>query len=740
MSLIRYPTALFFALLAVAPAHAREPSPEDLWAVCPNDAYIPSQPTADDPLEAGATQVTAEEGEFAEQGTSSFTGGVTVVRQGQSLVADRMTYDDATRRAHFIGSARFWTDSLYWEGAEGEVRFDTEFGELLDGRYQLIGRRGRGKAGMIGIDFANDRSELETVDYTTCPGREPAWRFAARRMNLDRERDIGSARHATIRVGNVPVLYLPYLTFPLSDKRKSGFLAPVFGNKTASGADIAIPYYWNIAPEYDATFTPRILGDRGIMLGGQFRYLLDNGEGTAELEVLPQDSGYEDRTRALVKIEHAQGFLDGNASAYVLYNDVTDNRYFEDFGNSLSVTSTRYLEQRGDLNYWGRFWYGRMRVLRYQSVDRSLAAFGPYTRLPEFYVTTYFPERNWRPAFNTVANLTYFDREAGTVGARMELRPAVSLPVRTPGYFFVPKLELRYAQYWLEGNTVGGNSISRAIPAASLDTGLDLERDLHFAGVRMVQTLEPHAYYLYIPKVSQNDVPVFDTGLYDFSFSQLFRDDRFGGGDRVGDTNQVSVGVQSRIIDSTTGFERLRAGIGQIYYFADREVVVPGGLPQTADTSEIVAEATARLTREWSVGGALQWDPAAEQTRKGALRLRYRDGEGAIVNFDYRLRRAITDVAQTDLSIRWPVTENWGLMGRWNYSLEDESTLEVVGGVEYNSCCWGVRAAVRRFLRTADGTFNTGFFVQIEFKGLAGIGRQTQTFFSKTVPGYEPDF
>jgi len=714
--------------------------------LCPLPTPVPAAPEAQPGVPPDHIELSADRGKLEEDGPSTFYGDVRIVRGSRALRADRVLYDDAEGGVvHFSGEARYWDESLFWEGDNGQVAFERRFGRLAEGRYQLRRQRGRGWADVIVQDNEKDLTRLNGVSYTTCAGEVPAWRFVAASIKLDHDRNWGRAKHLRLHVKDVPVLYLPLLTFPLTNERKSGFLPPTVGNNADSGLDVRIPYYWNIHPAYDMTVTPRVLGDRGLLLGGEFRYLLEDGRGQIGGEILPSDSRFDDRTRSIVQFTHHQWFHGRRGNVQVDFNQVSDEEYFEDFGNSLSVTSTRFLDRRAELRYRSRNWQLFGRVQDFQTVDRSLIGRGPYARLPQLRLRSRFRARNFRPNLAFNGESVYFDRPDDTTGYRLDLRPALRLPMLRRGWSVQPEIELRHTQYLLEDAPTDEDNPSRTVPVATLDARLFLERELELGGIGLLQSLEPRAFYVYIPEVEQDDIPRFDTGRFDFTFRQLFRPDRFSGRDRVGDTNQLTLAMTTRIIETETGFERLRAGLGQIFFFKDRELQLDGQ-PRTTDFSEFIGELSVNLTRALQVSGTLQWDPEASRTEKGALSLRYRPGNGTIVNLDYRLRRSTqlarqaTDVEQTDVSFNWPVTRHWSAFGRWNYSLVQGDTLEVVGGVQYNSCCWGVRAAARRFLSTATGAFDTGIFLQIELKGLAGFGRETTSFLKKNIPGYEQDF
>ena len=322
--------------------------------------------------------------------------------------------------------------------------------------------------------------------------------------------------------------------------------------------------------------------------------------------------------------------------------------------------------------------------------------------------------------------------------------PSISYPYRTASTFLTPKLGLRYTQYNLNNNSTFESSPSRILPVVSVDSGIFLERDFSLFGKKSLQTLEPRLFYLYIPEENQDDLPVFDTGLYDFSFDQLFREDRFSNKDRMGDTSQFTLALTSRLIDQATGREKGYLSLGQIYYLSDRDVTLPGGIKRDDNISPIVAEVGTTLFNHWRLRGDLQWDPNENKTEKLIAQIQYKPAANKVVNFNYRVRRTgtttnLTDVEQSDISFHWPVNQNWSMIGRWNYAIPERKSLGIFGGVEYDSCCWGFRAVARRFLTNIDGDFETGIFLQLELKGLAGVGRKTVDFLEQTIPGYESD-
>ncbi|MDQ3582603.1 MAG: LPS assembly protein LptD [Pseudomonadota bacterium] len=729
-------------------------APDPRYALCPPDTSIPPRPVYDSRkgppgFVAGTIQGRADEVRVPEVGRSVLLGGVELVRDRQAVAADLLTYRRDRRIAEAEGHIRYWDPSIFWSGRHALVEFDSDRARLVGGAYRLPGRRAHGKARTVTHNSRKDETRLTEVDYTTCEAEVPEWRIEARRMKIDHKEQWGEAYHVFLDVLDVPIFYTPYITFPISDRRKSGFLPPTIGSSSDSGFDFKLPYYWNIAPEMDATFAPRILGKRGVLLGGQYRYLVQRGDGQLDAEYLPVDRERQDDARWLVGYTHDQYFAGPRGNLFVKFNRVSDDNYLEDFGTSLALTSRRYLEQRADARYSGDLWNVLARVQGFQTVDDTIPEINqPYDRLPQVFFNAYTPRSEGGPNLDLLTQTSYFSRGAGPIGGRIDLRPVLSVPFHTAGTFLEPRLAVEYTQYLLDQpatGTTADETPNRVLPILSVDSGLLYERDLGFGGRSFVQTLEPRFFYLYIPTVDQDDLPIFDTAQYDVSFAQLFRENRFSGPDRVGDANQISLGLTSRFIDRDTGFEHLRASIGQSYYFADQDVTLPGGSVNDDPVSDVVGELVTRFTNGLSGRADVIFNPNDTSFNLGLLGLRYLPNPRTIFNAEYRIRRDIqglgqTGVEQTDVSLRFPVTPAFSVVGRWLYSLDGDETLEGVVGLEYESCCYAVRTVARRFLSTSTGQFDNQLLVQLELKGLAGFGRSTTSFLKRSIPGYENDF
>ncbi len=721
--------------------------------LCPTALDIPNRPVVETNLEPGDTFMTADEADLIEKGLSTLTGNAEVSRDTQQVRADEIRYDEPKDTADLDGNVNYWDEALYLQSNEAYLQFDSGIGEFDTADFTIIDSRGRGKADRLLLDVGT-RTEMDNVRYTTCDPDDEFWSFSASKLELDHEENWGKARNVVLRIKDFPVFYTPYMSFPLSNERKSGFLAPSYGSTNRHGFQLETPYYWNIAPQMDATFAPRLYTDSGVMATGEYRYMFKRGAGQINAEYLPSDNKRDDDARNFFAFQHDQDFLD-TGKLSLTYTRVSDKFYFEDFGGQISVTSTRYLPRLADVSYrgknYGHSWDIRTRVQDYQTVDRSIEATDrPYKRLPQVLFNMRSPRRYGALNYGLKTETVYFERgdnveftESENVnGLRVQLKPYMSFPMRTMATYLEPKVSLDYTQYDLDSNTAFSDSPSRVLPIVSVDAGMFLERETRLFKTDFIQTLEPRIYYLYVPEEDQSDLPIFDSGEYTFSFNSLFRDNRFSGNDRQGDANQITVAVSSHLINQKTGRDWGNISLGQIFYFHDREVTRNiDDATRDEDFSAFVAEANAKLIKNWEFTGNLIWDPnVSDSTQIMSVRAKYSPSPGKILNLSYRVNRERTDIEQSDISFRWPISQKLSFVGRWNYAVPEGRSLETFGGIEYESCCFGIRAVARRYLTDVDGDFQNGVFVQMELKGLAGIGKKTVDFLQQQIPGYKSEF
>jgi LPS-assembly protein len=551
----------------------------------------------------------------------------------------------------------------------------------------------------------------------------------------------------------VPVLYTPYISFPTDNRRLSGLLAPTWGSTQRNGFDVSVPFYWNIAPNFDDIVTPRYMSKRGEQLRNKFRYLTDMSRGTFATEYMPNDQ-LVDKARYSASWKDQTSLLPGLSSLLDL-NYVSDKTYFNDLNNALGFQNTSYLPSTALLSYGGAVAGTGVGLsvgaYHYQSVDKTIPdASMPYDMLPRvnFNVARAFDGLPVTLAMNN--EFTHFYHTDLVNGQRINIAPSLSLPLESSAGYFIPRITGQYTQYQLSNQTLAGqpSTISRTLPIFSVSSGMNFEKDLNFGGSQYLHTLEPQAFYLYIPRKDQSNIPVFDTALYDTNFYSLFRENRFAGGDRVQDANQVTLATVSRLIDSNTGLEPLKVSLGQIMYFQDRTVTMPGQPIETSSTSNFVGEVSGQFSKHWSYMTGTQWDPEANGFARGQVALKYNMQPNQIVNLGYRYRRnpldSLQTISQTDVSFRLPLFGEWYGFGRWQYSLNFDKTTESFIGVERENCCWRFRILGRRFINGANTTAfidpstkpENAFFVQLELKGLSSFGDNVDTFLQTNLKGY----
>jgi LPS-assembly protein len=669
------------------------------------------------------------------------------VRHGTDLLrADRADYDRGRNQIDAQGNVLLARPDARVTGETAQLDMATDRGEMSQVEYRLVGTNARGTADVARFRGASV-SDYENITYTTCrPGRDD-WILKAAELQIDREEGLGDAKDATLTLGGVPVAYLPRIVFPIDDRRRSGLLMPTVGVSDSKGFDLQVPYYFNLAPNYDATLTPRYMSKRGLMLGGEFRHLSETSESRLRGQIMPDDRDRPDLgVRWAASVRHRQTWdrLYGDVD----FNQVSDDLYLSDFGNSLTQSSARYLTRRASLGYGGDGWSLSGLVSDYQNVDPTV---NPYRILPGIAFSAGRSETvAGQPIGLAVgASYTNFDRETGVTGQRLDLYPYVTVPYRSSWGFAVPKLGVRYTDYILADQPVGQpDGPDRLLGIASFDSGLFLERQDEWFGTGFTQTLEPRLYYVYIPRVDQYDIPVFDTSQYSPIYDAYFLENVFTGPDRVNDANRVSLGVTTRFIPSQTGIELLRLSLGQAFFFEDRLVQLPGVPPGTSTNSPTFGEIGVRLDRHWSASASGQWDLLSDSTtnlvEQTAFRVAYHDVDGRFVRAGYGKTEGVTEF--TDLAFAWPVTEQVSLVGRWSYSLELEENMEALAGIEYGSCCWRVRAFARQYLKTASsggdltGEQDLSFLVQLELRGLGAVGDDIEELLDRSLHGFVDDY
>ncbi len=701
------------------------------FALCaPNPVLAPPPAsvtgTAPFPMVADADRARAHKG-----GITRLSGDVVATRGHERFWAELVEFDRRTNVMIGNGKLRYASPSMSVESKRGRYDFATDHGTFYENRYQLPARHGRGKAARIET-HASDKTGLYGLTYTTCPPRHVAWRLHAKHVVLNHDTEIGYAHNAWLSFMGVPFLYTPYLSFPLTDRRKSGFLAPSIAQKSGSGFDLEVPYYFNLAPNMDFTLTPRIVTRRGLMVMDTYRWLLPGTRGKLHTEYMPHDREDND-SRGLFKLDDTSQI----ASHWRLNTTleyVSDDNYLDDFGTSLRRVAKSYQTRRITATYQAPSGEAFVSVQDYPPLDPAITpAERPYRKLPEIGFDFSWP--NFRTALtpSLYDDFTHFEAPARRGAYRNDLRPALTWGLDRGSWFLTPRAAFDQANYRLDAFAgVPERNINRSTPILSLDSGLRFERTLGSGGW-LTQTLEPRAYYLYVPYRDQRDIPIFDTYQPPLTMDQLFSTNRFVGPDRLGDANQISLGLTSRFIDNTSGAELFTLGIAQAFYFRDRDVTLPGEAPQTHARSDYVGEFTANLGHHISTRLVADYNPYDRDFDQGYLAFQYHPSLYTVLNLGYLYRRGQLD--QTDVSFSLPITKNWSVVGRWNYSVREHQTIETLAGLQYETCCWLVRLATRRFV-TLDGQGSSAIYLELGLKGLGGLGKRLSDFFHDDIYGY----
>lgn len=686
---------------------------------------------------ATPTFISAQRLEGLKESRIEAIGDAELRKPGQSIRADHLLFLQDSQQLIAEGAVRLEQDGNVITGPSMKLNLETNIGEMQQAKLQFADNQARGTADTMHIE-GMDKYVLTNASYTTCPIGKDDWMLKTGYLEVDRNRHMGVAHHARVEFMGVPILYTPWIDFALNEQRKSGFLSPQYGATTKSGSEITLPYYWNIAPNYDVTFSPRIMTKRGISLNNEMRYLNKAYSGEVQVNVLPDDR-VADKTRSMLAWTHNHN-LGYGFNGSVNLNRVSDDAYFRDLSNAVNATSQTNLVREGVLSYGGGWWGITARAQRFQTLqDPSAPVATPYQRVPQITLNAQHVLADADMAF--AGEFVDFFHPTTVSGRRLVLYPSVSYPlIDRSAFFLTPKIGVHNTQYVLYANNVSElPNTQRTLPIFSLDSGVMLERDQVLAGQGFVQTLEPRAYYVYIPYRDQSQLPNFDAGQADFSMAQMFTENRFFGSDRIGDANQITAVLTSRLIEPGSGAERLRFAVAQRFSLVAPQVnlVTPQVNPvtptSTTNKSDILLAALGQVTPAWSLDSAFQYNPNQWHIEKYNLSLRYNPEAGKVLNLGYRFTR--NNLRQVDLSTQWPLSGRWHAVARWNYSLQDSSILEALTGLEYNESCWTLRLVAQRFA-TATQEASTGFFVQLELNDLVRVGADPLSVLRQSIPGY----
>lgn len=725
------------------------------------------------PEQSDESTLVADQATVANQ-IATATGNVRLERNGQTMEAPYVRYNRQTTDAQAKGGVKYYRPGLYLTADTANVNTRNRTGQFDKTHYSVIGSGARGKAATI-VSPGDNQYELTDADYSTCPGPTKAWLLSAKHIELNRNTGRGIARDATMRIYGVPVLYTPYINFPLDNQRHTGFLAPTIGVSSKSGFELSAPYYFNISPNFDATLVPRVLAKRGFQLGVQSRYLFEHNRGELDGQYLPHDRKYG-ADRGLVHFEH-QGELNPYVGVQAQYNYVTDKNYFNDLSNDLSHTSTANLERSLQLTAADASGGVRFTLLAqdFQSLYNNFNGLGglydnkPYKRLPQARLEMLTPTAPFQAGLD--AEFTDFQRNNSVTGYRSDLRPRLLWGVDRGGWYANSEAAYRVTHYQLQNLDQiptdafirpNKSVINREIPSFTAGGGLRFSRTLKNG---WIQTLEPRMQYLFVGYQNQSNIPIFDSGVPDLHYDRLFADNRFTGLDRIGDANQVTVGLTSRLISPGSGRTVAKLDLGRVTGFRNLRVTVPnsGETGYGSRGSDYVAGVTLAPTSTLSGRATVQYDPHHNRINRAIATATLGSRSGYQLNLGYRFYRdfrparnvfytgngsgnfrrniqtnlipgKFENLSQTVLGVRAPISDRFDFVGRWNYSLEKSRNVETLAGIEYSpSCCYAARVAWRHYVARRDGSQASAILFQFVFRGLGQFGNNVRSFVDSDV-------
>ena len=693
---------------------------------------------------SGSTSIDAESIEAVSELEVSARGSVVLRKDDTTVFTDSLKYNREFGLVEAEGDVDLRRGQDRFTGTR--LRYNTEdgTGTLTQPTY-LIQRERIARGSAERIEFlGKDRFKLGKATFTTCAPGNDDWVLKVSELELDYEAEEAYAKSPKMRLLDTTIAALPFATLPLENRRRSGLLTPHYSQGSQRGAEIAVPYYWNIAPEQDATLTPVYMRKRGEQLKTQYRYLGRSFTGDWKVDYTPNDREL-DTSRYNIALLHRSQFA-RDLSLQLNWNRVSDYRYFTDFSSQVQQVTLGNVPREATVSYGGAsggWTYGAVtRVQTFQTLQDPAVPQSPqdipYRRVPQVSLSAGRNDLGGFADLSLPAEYAQFSHVTLVEGIRVTAKPTIAAPVLAPGWYLTPKLGAHYGNYSLRRTApTQPDSQSVAVPWASLDTGLAFDREAEWFGARVTQTFEPRIFYVYAPYRDQDQIPIFDTGLNDFNYAQIFSENRFSGGDRFGDANEVTVAATSRLL-GRGGQETFRATLGQRFYFKDEQVgLTPTSPLRTNRGSDILGSLGGRISRNWLFDASVQYNNRDRRSERYGTTLRYSPEIAKVLNVSHRYNRTGDPrIHQVDVSGQWPVFTGWYAVGRFNYSLIDQRLLEGLGGVEYNGGCWVFRGVIQRIQALTDIT-TTAIYLQLEFNGLGQIGMaDATTLLKRGVPGY----
>lgn len=724
------------------------------------------------PAKTGTTLISGDK-VVARQDVDAFAEGSAVLtRDATRVEADKLQYFELTDEVEATGNVRMTRGTDEMTGPHARIKVQEQVGTfdspsyaisrpprppqpgqlpLLPGQAVPLRQQpltGHGSADKLDLEGEN-QFRFFNATWTSCKPDRPDWYLKARELQLDYDSEVGDATGGTLVFKGVPLVYMPWADFPLGESRKSGVLSPTFGTSNKVGFDLTVPYYFNIAPNYDDTLTARYMGRRGLQMRNELRYITPTRRGTTYLEYMPEDQ-VEKRSRYAGSVRHDEVFGNGWAGN-INFSGVSDPLYFIDLSSRLALTSQVNLLRQGSLSYSGGGWWtatGMLQAFQTLQDPNGATVTQPYKRLPQLTLNANRPELPGGTTFLLNSEFVAFSHPTLDEGRRTTFYPQLALPLQTSAFYVTPKIGVHATRYDLDRRTsTGENTVTRSVPIVSVDSGVSFERDTSFGGRDYIHTLEPRVYYLYVPYRDQSMIPNFDSGSYDFNLAQIFAENIFTGGDRIANANQVTTAVQTRLIDPATGAETVRAALGPRFYFEEQRVFLDyknknGVATRSGKQPDMLAAASGTIAPKTQLDTAWQYNTQESWTERFNVGVRYQPAYARALGVSWRYRRNYSSdpaspngFRDIDLTGQWPLWGNWYGVGRYNRNLRDHRLTQGIAGVEYNAGCWVFRGVVQH-LTTSATDVNRSFFFQLEFNGAGSLGSSPLNVLRRGVPGY----
>jgi LPS-assembly protein len=716
------------------------------------------------PVTDDSIRITSNYSSIEQDKLADFSGNVTLVDKSQTITADQLTFDRLLMKFNAQGNIHYQSQSIDIHADELNASKNDKSTVMLNTSYRLYGTPGHGSAEELKINSKDGLSLLHST-FTTCTGDKPDWQIKASEIDISADGSTGEAYNAQVRLFDVPVLYLPYFTFPVSKQRKSGFLYPKIGTTSNSGLEIETPYYWNIAPNIDATITPHYMSKRGTQLKTEFRYLSGLQSGSINVEYLNKDAEItaNDDARYLARLQHVGTFSEG-FRAYIDYTTISDDNYLVDIGSKEYNSNDAYLYQVAELSYFGENWQSTIKIQDFEVLGNHQPS---YKTLPQIEISaqqpfTLFSEQSFQGQFELYSELTSFAAEnSQQVSAnRYHVEAGLSFPVSTPAWFLNSEFKLLHTYYQQSDIQIGSEltkNVNRTLPKVRFHGGINFDRTLSLFGHNYTQTIEPQVQYLYIPEKDQTDIGLYDTTSLQDDYNGLFRDQSYSGLDRISGANQYTWGITSRVLDESN-LEVFRLSVGRIQYLSENnifdEIILNTNNavePTTNQQSSLAANLFYRLNHKWQISSDIQYNTRESFTNKSQMSLNYQIDKYNSVQLNHRYTRNVSgsSLEQASLLASFAINKDWAFVGRLTEDLQQSRSLESYAGLQYESCCWAIRIAYHRYINSNlsdDGLFNenrdefnSGFVLQFIIKGLDGtqgpIG--TQEMFDSSIFGYK---